>query len=323
VFEIRVFSRDGQIQAVFGGRGEGPGEFGSAPRIAIQLPDTIVAWDRGLRRITKFHRDGTVLSSHRPLDGLEAYLTVTHAGPWLVASDGSIVVHRTEEEPIELMDRNAMRLWKSVTLVSGRGLEAVGVGRWSMGERYYARGAQVDNPFAPRVPVVLGPKGLGVFVVPSGDPEIVKFDQTGAIESVIRATVPRIPVSNELVRAARDSAGVLPEAYVRMLESVGFSPADVQEGFDRHNIPDTLPAIDELRIDTEGRLWARRFEALGYRGPHVHDIFDTSGIWLGTLSASRRLGNITEVAPAHVLAEWRDGMGVPFLRMYRVYANGG
>jgi hypothetical protein len=59
---FRVYSPDGELLRRFGGRGEGPGEFRSAPRFGI-LGDTIWAIESFGRRISLFRLDGTVIST--------------------------------------------------------------------------------------------------------------------------------------------------------------------------------------------------------------------------------------------------------------------
>ncbi len=64
VREIRVFDAQGDSLGVMGGRGEGPGEFGTISSIGL-LGDTVVATDAALGRVSYFGTDGTFLGSRR------------------------------------------------------------------------------------------------------------------------------------------------------------------------------------------------------------------------------------------------------------------
>lgn len=60
--QFRVYSPDGELLRRIGRRGEGPGEFRSAPRFGIH-GDTLWAIESFGRRISLFHLDGTVIST--------------------------------------------------------------------------------------------------------------------------------------------------------------------------------------------------------------------------------------------------------------------
>jgi hypothetical protein len=60
--EIRVFSPEGRLLRRIGRQGEGPGEFDRLERFGV-AGDTIWVLDGGLRRLTLFSRDGTVLDT--------------------------------------------------------------------------------------------------------------------------------------------------------------------------------------------------------------------------------------------------------------------
>lgn len=60
---VRVFDLDGRLLRQFGGRGEGPGEFGWAG--ALQLSDsTVKVHDAELFRVSTFSTDGSLLGTH-------------------------------------------------------------------------------------------------------------------------------------------------------------------------------------------------------------------------------------------------------------------
>lgn len=83
--KVAVFDKDGLYLRVFGGVGEGPGEFRRPTRIAIGADGAIHVWDPQLRRITRFHPDGKLLSQLTlPTVPTVGDFTVTGNRAWFV-----------------------------------------------------------------------------------------------------------------------------------------------------------------------------------------------------------------------------------------------
>ena len=59
--EIRVFDASGAHLLTFGGEGDGPEEFGGPPFVKAVGNDTIVTWDGGHARLSRFSSDGRLL----------------------------------------------------------------------------------------------------------------------------------------------------------------------------------------------------------------------------------------------------------------------
>jgi hypothetical protein len=71
--QVRLFDRAGTFLRQFGGRGEGPGEFLLATRIA-RSGDTLTVWDQRQRRFTRFDDRGTLLNTETiPMDPAEPF----------------------------------------------------------------------------------------------------------------------------------------------------------------------------------------------------------------------------------------------------------
>jgi len=89
--EIRVYDTNGQVVRRIGRRGEGPGEFKSAPEFGVR-GDTVWAVDRSIVRITLFDRQGNVLSTGRT-DGVAVPLPLGYGWvfPRSMRPDGKFV----------------------------------------------------------------------------------------------------------------------------------------------------------------------------------------------------------------------------------------
>ncbi len=65
--ELRLFSPEGEFLRAVGADGEGPGEFRYPSKIRRLSADSILVWDRSLRRISFFDTDGAFLGARRLL----------------------------------------------------------------------------------------------------------------------------------------------------------------------------------------------------------------------------------------------------------------
>ena len=62
-----------------------------------------------------------------------------------------------------------------------------------------------------------------------------------------------------------------------------FGEATVRAAFKLSDIPSTLPAFENIRVDQAGRVWARRF-AVTDTTRTIFDVFDSTGAYLGPVS---------------------------------------
>jgi hypothetical protein len=61
IHEIRVFDDEGRHEVSFGQRGGGPEEFGGPPWIELISPDTLLVWDPGHHRLSRYSLSGDLL----------------------------------------------------------------------------------------------------------------------------------------------------------------------------------------------------------------------------------------------------------------------
>jgi hypothetical protein len=63
-----------------------------------------------------------------------------------------------------------------------------------------------------------------------------------------------------------------------------YGEATVRAAFKLSDIPSTLPAFENLRVDEAGRIWARRY-AVSDTTRTTFDVFDSTGAYLGPVRA--------------------------------------
>ena len=90
--DIRIFGSDGTHELSFGQSGEGPMEFGGQPFLALVPPDTLVVWDSGNYRLSRFDLTGSLLSQRSlraTLGGLSIDLGSRLS--WSITPDGALL----------------------------------------------------------------------------------------------------------------------------------------------------------------------------------------------------------------------------------------
>ena len=141
------------------------------------------------------------------------------------------------------------------------------------------------------------------------------FDRAGRLVELVRAPIPRRPITNEMRSAAREEAR----------KSLGRGGRDARRAlrrYDEFEIPDSLPAIREIICDDAGYLWVGRRETYlrrTTRSASVFDTIDAGGRWLGSVDMPSGLDRVLEIRNGFVLAVWKDENEVSFLRIYAIH----
>jgi hypothetical protein len=81
-------------------------------------------------------------------------------------------------------------------------------------------------------------------------------------------------------------------------------------------MPDRIPAVSDVIVDSEGNAWVRRFVMPG-KAENRWGVFDTSGAFLGHLLLPTGL-EVLEIGSDHVLGKARDSLGVEQVRLHRL-----
>jgi hypothetical protein len=100
-------------------------------------------------------------------------------------------------------------------------------------------------------------------------------DLAGQPIRVVRAIVPRTPVTKDFLAAWRE----------RERERFRDSPPEVARRSVEKEAADSLPAFDRILVDPLGFVWLARWVDWNLRSttPQLYEVFDPGGVWLGTV----------------------------------------
>lgn len=314
-YEVRVFSPRGEILTAFGRYGEGPREFGGPPWLTTADPDTLVVWDPGHYRLSRYDLQGDLLSQTSLLT------TIAELGNprfvdgrvWQIRSDGALLwtgpgprAIRSKPESREFFDR--------FVLIGPEGGVTTDFGEFKDGESYVVGGGlSIRNPFSVGIEVALGTPPHTIALGGEGRWEVRLFGVDGTLSRIIRADIPRAAVTREVIDREKR----------RVLDRVERSPIGLYErAFERIPIPDSIPAIGALEVDASGNLWVGRRTGGGLE-VYEYDVSDPDGRWITTVSIPPDISKILEFGDDYLLAEWKDTLDVPYLRMYRIQKPSG
>ena len=306
---IRVFGQDGEHKGSFGRSGPGPKEFGGPPFLAFREPDTLVVWDGGHFRLSHYDLTGALLSQRSFSSTVVGFSITRGVHAWQVSAEGSVLWagRAASRGGTTGIDEN----YRSIALIDGPTENTQDFGVFPQGQGLMLDiGIGFGNWFAPSVRGSLGPRPFRVAISSPKKREIRFFDSSGELRRILRATIPRVPVNAE-VRAQRREYLVDWALQFRL-------PAGRGEWVDdQFPVPDSLPAIASIQWDRSDNLWVGR-RVPDPNGTEVFDVFDIDARWINTIRIPRELGNILEIGEDYVLTSWRDDLGVPYLRMYRL-----
>lgn len=309
--ELRVFDPAGRHLRTFGGGGDGPAEFGGPAFLEAVDDSTFVAWDGGNQRLSWFRTDGT-LADQAALGATLSELGVfpfRNGLVWEIDARGRLL----STGPARPERTEGLRdSFRRIVLVEDRGARSHDFGRVPSGQSFVVHTERasvgVGNPYAPSTRTALGSEGRVVI----GDPEAWELrvhGAAGAVERIVRAAVPRLPVTPDLEEAGLERARELAESSPLTLRQA-------EDAYDRIPLPDSVPAIasiiaagDELWV---GRRAGRWFEVGDY------DVLDADGRWITTVALPPEVERILEIGDDYLLAHVRDELEVSYVRMHAI-----
>ena len=321
-FEFRVFDSDGLFRRSFGGRGEGPGEFGEIVGVRERTQGGIAVADNRLRRVTWFDDQGVVSAiwpTVCPADGWYFNdVSLCYFGGF--AGDGAVFWYgsrRAQGQP--RIDEGTLQRTPGGTLflALASGDSTIVVDSVSATDRARVVQSLDDMPAIWSVPEIFAPEGHWAFgprsvaLGESSGFEIRLRDSSGELRRVLR--VDREP---EFVTSAHlDSIRAL------LGTPASISPRDLALLYlDEVPTGGQIPLFSELRFDDAGRLWVA-----DYVPPRVllvpdttwWTVFDQTALPLARV-ATGRSDNILEFGEDHILLRETDEMDVQRVAMYRI-----
>ena len=275
---VFLFEPSGALVTMIGRKGQGPGEFVRPQHIQVLPGDTIVVWDYGFTRVNHFDSMGTFIGA-RGLDVatvLASTRTDTEYSPesiMIPLLDGSFVVERgLRDYPLPQPGEIQRRPVEYLRIDTAYALHSFGWWRWSeiIGMRS-TWGSYPWPPFARRSIVAAGGNPPSVYITDGDGFEIRQFAADGALKRIVRRDAAPLPITSE----------ELAEWKARAMERSrpGVDWADWERSLAAAPPREFHPAIQLLRVDTEGYLWIWGRDTEGLR------VFDPEGRWLGNVDS--------------------------------------
>ena len=322
-FEFRVFGADGLHRRSFGGRGEGPGEFGEIVGLRKRTQGGIAVADNRLRRVTVFDDQGAVSAiwpTVCPADGWYFDgISLCYFGGF--TGDGAVFWYgsRRAEGSRPRIDEGAVQRTPGGTrflaLASGDSTLVVD----SVSGRGHVRIVRSldGTPALWSVPEIFEPEGLWAF-----GPRSVALGESSGFEIRLRDS------SGELRRVLRvdREPEFVTSAQIDAIRALTGTPASISprelalQYLDEVQPGGQIPFFSELRFDDAGRLWVA-----DYVPPRVllvpdttwWTVFDEDALPLARV-ATGRSDNILELGENHILLRETDEMDVQRVAMYRI-----
>lgn len=304
--ELRCFSPEGDHAWTAGGLGEGPGEFRVLDWVRPFGPDSLVAYDRSLRRITVFDRNGAVgrTVNVRPPNSA---LSPTVMG---VLADGSLILRAAPHVTPNTVSPG-INQWEELVLRYTPHGQLVDTIATVLGSEYLAlvvagRRNILPRPFSPHSVVAVSSDR--VYVAYTGDYTIAEYDLAGTLQRLVRLVAPNHPVTaahRELYAQnwlAETDAESDRSRIRRLLEIAPF--------------PDALPAFSSILIDADGHLWVENYRVPGELRI-VYSVFDVDRGLLTTVAVPEGL-RVSEVGRDYVLGRWQDSLDVAHVRLHEL-----
>lgn len=82
-----------------------------------------------------------------------------------------------------------------------------------------------------------------------------------------------------------------------------------------HRIPTTFPALQQIDVDVDGRVWVRKYSVTT---PAPIDVFDSQGTHVASVRVPRALGSKLFITPTHLYDIQKDADDVPVVVRYRI-----
>lgn len=284
---VIVLNAAGEVEAMLGGAGEGPGEIGLLGSVYALADDTLVVEDRGNARMTLYHQ-GQLIGMHTPEDG-RSMLGLMSIG----LADRSLIMSVAAYPPY--FDEP----WLEVPIVRHR----LGTEEWdTIGQYDFRSRVSPDETPAPfRAVGLTGAHRRGVLVVRGDRPQVTVLDLEGRTTQIIRW--------HETPLELTDSIWSVYSAY-RMGRQASRSQEEMLDYLNEQRAvaDDALPYTSEVRSDGSGRIWVSQFSP-DYRYPPAYRVFGHDGEWLGWVSVPPRT-EMFDVRGDRAVAVQRDEVDV-------------
>lgn len=294
--ELRYYDATGRHVRSVGGAGGGPGEFQGLFSLWEAGPDSLLAYDLRARRITVYGADGTLKGEHALNANGMFMRAVGHLGDGRLVAE---VVRRPEGPPPQGISRDTIVLLAFDLATAG--IDTIGAfpGNETV-INVATSGGEILSVDIAAWPFLKGFRAAAhddrIAVANTERPEVRLYTAGGELVRIVRwPATPRRPddgvkqqFTDEEVERAREQD----EASVRRRVAEAPWPAE-------------LPVIDELRFDSEGRLWVLP----AFQDESEWLVFNPEGALLGRLPVPDGF-TPTEIEADRVVGVVRDELDV-------------
>ena len=308
--EIRVFTATGTHLLSWGGRGQGPGDFGSLSMAGPWPGDSIVAWHSGNYGVSFFDDSGRFGHSFGLRGGPNQ--------PWrrrpvVVRPGGTIVTVRAARD----------RGTRLVEILDGEGGLHGSVGRQPNIEKIIARGPGGHTESVPAAysrELVTAAWGDLVIASPNKPYEIRAFRADGTLARIVRRKhVPVAPTEADRQvfleqRKAQYRTGV--DASTGAPTSEAFLEETIWPFLESFTLAEHFPAFSTVMADGAGHLWVREYDLPQEENPvPLWTVFDLEGRVLGFVETPQGL-DILQIGEDFILGRAKDEFEVEYVQVW-------
>lgn len=313
--EVRVFTGTGTHLVSWGGKGQGPGDFGDLYRADPWPGDSVVAWYSGNRGISFFDATGNLGHSFVLRSDLDRWM---RPRPLAVQEDGTILSVVGEVD-------SSLR----VEIWDGEGRLHGSLGRQPNHELITARGPGGHTETVPAAyssELILAAWGDLVVASPNKPYEIRAFQADGTLARIVRREhMPVAPTEADRQifvdgRKAVYRTGVdattgesTPEAFLEEL---------IWPFLETFTLAEQFPAFSTVMADGAGHLWVREYDLPQEENPvPLWTVFDPEGRVLGFVATPRGL-DIMQIGEDFILGRVKDEFEVEYVQVWPLERTG-
>ncbi|MYK69443.1 MAG: hypothetical protein F4020_07910 [Gammaproteobacteria bacterium] len=328
--EIRFFGPAGEFLYSVGQGGDGPGDFQRLMALGyIEQDRMLLAFDHWTARVTEYGRDGNFVRTFAPAtaEGGRASDRARRLIPLGWLRSGTLVARREIRDPAATAPRG-----DGESLLTSRGTVYLG-----FFDRDGRPTAGVDGlPGDERVARV-GVSGTQVFLSSVPVPFLKTFEGAAAADRVVVGNTERLDLrvydaSGDLVLIIRRpgpprevGAGDR-QAWIDGQLSGVSDPVirnRQRRQYERMDFPSTMPSFRSVDLDDDGQIWVEEFDPAASPSDESRwSVYDGRGQRLGQIAMPPRFRPL-EIGRNYVLGVWKDGLGIEYVRLYRLAAPEG
>jgi len=314
--ELRFFAADGTWLRTVGREGGGPGEYLEIELVRRLRGDSLVVWDRGLRRVTVLAPDGSFVGDALVSHGQGVLVDVMAAldDGWLVTARR---VRTLGQSTSYLRDTLSFVVQSAESDTVSVPLARLGGEEWQV----RSRGGAASVMLLPFSRDALAAAGADrIYLAESDRFEIRTYTPEGSLRQILRLPTAPAPITSPLLDSLADYWHMEAEAEAAALGyTLPKRPAEQYREETRNlaRVP-TLPAFTALIVEDAGNLWVREYDPPWRARTASHwAVFAPDGSLLARVAMPSGL-DVRCIQGDVVLGTVTDSLGVEYVGGYRL-----